>query len=120
MNHGPDKIRSLKRFYIKRVQDLHKEVQVFEEKELMKSLSQSACVPEVLCTCSDESYLGILLNCCLCCSLASILHTPLNESSAKFFAASVVIALEELHQVISVFFFIEQSTYEILYIGFEI
>ncbi|CAN6251208.1 unnamed protein product [Urochloa humidicola] len=45
---GSDKIRSLKRFYIKRVQDLHKEVQVFEEKKLMKSLSQSACVPEVL------------------------------------------------------------------------
>ncbi|KAG2650212.1 hypothetical protein PVAP13_1NG172300 [Panicum virgatum] len=95
---GSDKIRSLKRFYIKRVQDLHKEVQVFEEKELMKSLSQSACVPEVLCTCADQSCLGILLNCCLCCSLASILHTPLNESSAKFFAASVVIAIEELHQ----------------------
>jgi hypothetical protein len=40
--------------------------------------------------------------------LASILHTPLNESSAKFFAASVVVALEELHQVITVLlFFIE-------------
>ncbi|OEL15911.1 Protein phosphatase 2C and cyclic nucleotide-binding/kinase domain-containing protein [Dichanthelium oligosanthes] len=95
---GSDKIRSLRRFYIKRVQDLHKEVQVFEEKDLMKSLSHSTCVPEVLCTCADQSYLGILLNCCLCCSLASILHTPLNESSAKFFAASVVVALEELHQ----------------------
>ncbi|CAN6272307.1 unnamed protein product [Urochloa humidicola] len=95
---GSDKIRSLKRFYIKRVQDLHKEVQVFEEKKLMKSLSQSTCVPEVLCTCADQSYLGILLNCCLCCSLASILHTPLNEPSAKLFAASVVVALEELHQ----------------------
>ncbi|EES04932.1 protein phosphatase 2C and cyclic nucleotide-binding/kinase domain-containing protein [Sorghum bicolor] len=95
---GSDKIRSLKRFYIKRVQDLHKEVQVFEEKDLMKSLSKSTCVPEVLSTCADQSYLGIVLNCCLCCSLASILHTPLNESSAKFFAASVVVALEELHQ----------------------
>ncbi|XP_062218850.1 protein phosphatase 2C and cyclic nucleotide-binding/kinase domain-containing protein isoform X2 [Phragmites australis] len=95
---GSDKIRSLKRFYIKRVKDLHKEVQVFDEKDLMKSLSQSTCVPEVLCTCADQSYLGILLNCCLCCSLASILHTPLNESSAQFFAASVVVALEKLHQ----------------------
>ncbi|KAK3152746.1 hypothetical protein QOZ80_2BG0163000 [Eleusine coracana subsp. coracana] len=95
---GSDKIRTLKRFYIKRVKDLHKEVQVFDEKDLMKSLSESPCVPEVLCTCADQSYLGILLNCCLCCSLASILHTPLNESSAQFFAASVVVALEELHQ----------------------
>jgi serine/threonine protein kinase len=64
----------------------------------MKSLSQSTCVPEVLCTCADQSYLGILLNCCLCCSLASILHAPLNESSARFYAASVVVALENLHQ----------------------
>lgn len=97
--HAPDKIKSLKRFYIKRVKDLHKEAQVFEEKDLMKSLRQSPCVPEVLCTCADQSYLGILLNCCLCCSLASILHTPLNESSAQFYAASVVVALEKLHQV---------------------
>nr|ACN36747.1 unknown [Zea mays] len=37
-------------------------------------------VREVLSTCADQSYLGILLNCCLCCSLASILHTPSNES----------------------------------------
>lgn len=95
---GSDKIKSLKRFYIKRVKDLHKEAQVFEEKDLMKSLRQSPCVPEVLCTCADQSYLGILLNCCLCCSLASILHTPLNESSAQFYAASVVVALEKLHQ----------------------
>jgi hypothetical protein len=93
-------IRTLKRFYINRVKDLRKEVQVFDEKELMKSLSQSPCVPEVLCTCADQSYLGVLLNCCVCCSLASILHTPLNESSAQFFAASVVVAIEELHQVL--------------------
>uniref|UniRef100_A0A0D9VEU9 protein-serine/threonine phosphatase n=1 Tax=Leersia perrieri TaxID=77586 RepID=A0A0D9VEU9_9ORYZ len=95
---GSDKIKSLKRFYINRVKDLHKEAQVFDEKDLMKSLSQSTCVPEVLCTCADQSYLGILLNCCLCCSLASILHSPLNESSARFYAASVVVALEKLHQ----------------------
>uniref|UniRef100_J3LBS7 protein-serine/threonine phosphatase n=1 Tax=Oryza brachyantha TaxID=4533 RepID=J3LBS7_ORYBR len=95
---GSDKIKSLKRFYIKRVKDLHKEAQVTDEKDLMKSLSQSTSVPEVLCTCADQSYLGILLNCCLCCSLASILHTPLNESSARFYAASVVVALENLHQ----------------------
>ncbi|CAM0945848.1 unnamed protein product [Alopecurus aequalis] len=95
---GSDKIKSFKRFYIKRVKDLRKEGQVFQEKNIMKSLSRSACVPEVLCTCADQSYLGILLNCCLCCSLASILNTPLSETSARFYAASVVVALEELHQ----------------------
>ncbi|KAM0869882.1 hypothetical protein ACQ4PT_040389 [Festuca glaucescens] len=95
---GSDKIKSFKRFYIKRVKDLRKEGQVFQEKDIMKSLSQSVCVPEVLCTCADQSYLGILLNCCLCCSLASILNTPLSESSARFYAASVVVALEELHR----------------------
>lgn len=72
---------------------------MFQEKDMMKTLSKSACVPEVLCTCADQSYLGILLNCCLCCSLASILNAPLSESSARFYAASVVVALEELHRV---------------------
>lgn len=95
---GSDKIKSFKRFYIKRVNDLRKEKQVFQEKDMMKTLSKSACVPEVLCTCADQSYLGILLNCCLCCSLASILNAPLSESSARFYAASVVVALEELHR----------------------
>lgn len=76
-----------------------KEAQVLKEKNLIKSLNPSACVPQVLCTCADRTHAGILLNACLACPLASILHTALDESSARFCAASVVIALEDLHKV---------------------
>lgn len=92
-------MRSLKRFSKKRIKELGKEAQVLKEKDLMKSLSPSAGVPQVICTCADQSYVGILLNCCLACSLASIIHTPLDEPSARFCAASIVVALEELHMV---------------------
>ena len=65
----------------------------------MKHMSSAACVPEVLCTCADQMHAGIILNTCLACPLASILHTPLDEQSARFCAASVVTALEDLHEV---------------------
>lgn len=90
---------SLKRFSKQRIKQFGKEAQVLKEKDLMKSLGQSTCMPQILCTCADETYVGILLNTCLACSLASILHMPLDESSAQFCAASVVVALEELHKV---------------------
>ncbi|WOL02195.1 protein phosphatase 2C and cyclic nucleotide-binding/kinase domain-containing protein isoform X2 [Canna indica] len=93
-----DEMRSLKRFSKKRIKELKKEDNVLKEKELIKSLSPSTCVPKVLCTYADESYFGILLDCCLTCSLASVIHSPLDEQSAKFYAASVVVALEELHK----------------------
>jgi len=94
-----DSIRSLKRFSKKKIKELGKEAQVMKERDLMKSLSPSAGLPLVLCTCADQSYFGILLNSCLTCPLASILHSPLDEPSARFFAASVIVALEELHKV---------------------
>lgn len=90
---------SLKRFSKQKVKRLGKEAQVLKEKNLIKSLNPSACVPQVLCTCADRTHAGILLNACLACPLASILHTALDESSARFCAASVVIALEDLHKV---------------------
>lgn len=90
---------TLKRFSKKRINELGKESQVFKEKELMKSLSGSSSVPQVLCTCSDKSYFGILLNSYVACSLSSVLHTPLDELSVRFCAASLVIALKDLHQV---------------------
>lgn len=95
----PDNVLSLKRFSKKVVKKLGKEAQVLKEKDLMKSMSSAACVPQVLCTCADQMHAGILLNTCLACPLASILHTPLDEQSARFCAASVVTALEDLHKV---------------------
>ncbi|WCJ42524.1 Protein phosphatase 2C and cyclic nucleotide-binding/kinase domain-containing protein [Euphorbia peplus] len=89
---------SLKRFSKEKIKKLGKEAQVLKEKNLMKSMNPSACVPQVLCTCADTTHAGILLNARLACPLASILHTALDEPSARFYAASVVIALEDLHQ----------------------
>ncbi|XP_052886767.1 protein phosphatase 2C and cyclic nucleotide-binding/kinase domain-containing protein-like isoform X1 [Gossypium arboreum] len=93
-----EKILSLKRFSKQKVKKLGKEAQVLKEKGLMKSMSSAACMPEILCTCADQMHAGILLNTYLVCPLASILHTPLDEQSARFCAASVVTALEDLHE----------------------
>ncbi|KAF3333162.1 protein phosphatase 2C and cyclic nucleotide-binding/kinase domain-containing protein isoform X1 [Carex littledalei] len=95
---GSDKVRSLKRFSRKKIKELGKEPQVLKEKNLIKNLSETSCTPQILSTCIDQFYLGILLDCHLACSLGSILYTPLDESCARFYAASVVVALEELHQ----------------------
>ncbi|GLT48537.1 hypothetical protein SLA2020_221570 [Shorea laevis] len=93
-----ENVLSLKRFSKKKIKKLGKEEQVLKEKNLMRSLGPSACVPQLLCTCADGMHAGILLNTCLACPLASILHTPLDEQLARFCAASVVIALEDLHK----------------------
>ncbi|KHG17839.1 hypothetical protein F383_00505 [Gossypium arboreum] len=89
---------SLKRFSKQKIKKLGKEAQVLKEKDLMKSMSSAACVPVVLCTCADQMHAAILLKTCLACPLASILHTPLDEQSARFCAASIVTALEDLHE----------------------
>lgn len=95
---GSENMLSLKRFSKQQIKQLGKEAQVLKEKDLLKNLGPSTCVPQLLCTCADQTYVGILLNTCLGCPLASILHTPLDELSARFCAASVVVALEDLHK----------------------
>lgn len=72
---------------------------MLKEKKLMKNIGPSAFVPQVLCTFADQAYAGMLLNTRLACPLASILHKPLDETSARFCAACVVVALEDLHKV---------------------
>lgn len=94
-----DKLLSLKRFSKQKVKKLGKEAQVLKEKNLLKSISHSAHVPQVLSTCVDQSHAGILLNTYIVCPLASILLTPLDEPLARFCAACVVDALEHLHKV---------------------
>ncbi|GJV99632.1 protein phosphatase 2C and cyclic nucleotide-binding/kinase domain-containing protein [Tanacetum coccineum] len=89
---------SLKRFSKQKIKKLGKEEQVLKEKTLIKNVNASPGVPQVLCTCADQSHVGILLNTIISCPIASILHSPLDETSARFCAASVVVALEELHK----------------------
>ncbi|XP_052199818.1 protein phosphatase 2C and cyclic nucleotide-binding/kinase domain-containing protein [Diospyros lotus] len=93
-----ENLLSLKRFLKHKIRSLGKEALVLKEKNLMMSISPSAGVPQVLCTCADQTYAGILLNTRIACPIASILRTPLDEASARFCAASVVTALEALHE----------------------
>ncbi|CAM8923950.1 unnamed protein product [Rhodiola kirilowii] len=94
-----DKLLSLKRFLKPKIKNLGKEAHVLKEKNLMKSLKPSPYIPQVICTCADQIYAGMLLDTCLGCPLASILHTPFDEPTAQFCAALVVSALEDLHMV---------------------
>ncbi|XP_076887527.1 protein phosphatase 2C and cyclic nucleotide-binding/kinase domain-containing protein-like isoform X1 [Bidens hawaiensis] len=89
---------SLKRFSKQKLKKLGKEEQVLKEKQLFKEISASGGVPLVLSTCADRTHVGILLNTIISCPIASILHSPLDEQSARFCAASVVVALEDLHK----------------------
>ncbi|XP_031094178.1 protein phosphatase 2C and cyclic nucleotide-binding/kinase domain-containing protein-like [Ipomoea triloba] len=93
-----DKLLTLKRFSKQAIKKLGKEDQVLKEKDLLKCMSPAACVPQVICTSADHTHAGILLDTCLACSLSSILRNPLDEASARFCAASVVTALEDLHK----------------------
>lgn len=95
-----ENVLTLKRFSKPKVKRLGKESQVLKEKDLIKGMSSSACIPEVLCTFADRVNAGILLNTCLACPLSSILSSPFSESAARFCAASVVTALKDLHKVL--------------------
>lgn len=100
--HLKDKenLLSLKRFSKQKVKKLGKEAQVLKERNLMKNvIKPSAFVPEILCTCVDQTFAAILLNTTLACSISSLLHSPLDESSARFITASLVSALEDIHKV---------------------
>lgn len=95
-----ENLLSLKRFSKQKVKKLGKEAQVLKERNLMKNaIKPSAFVPEVLCTCSDQTYAAILLNTTLACPLSSLLHSPIDEPSARFITASCVSALEDIHKV---------------------
>ncbi|KAK7314428.1 hypothetical protein VNO77_32951 [Canavalia gladiata] len=98
LRDSAENLLTLKRFSKPKVKRLGKESQVLKEKDLMKDISSSACIPQVLCTCADRIYAGILLNTHLACPLSSVLSSPFSESAAQFCAASVVIALQDLHK----------------------
>lgn len=62
-------------------------------------MSLAPFVPRVLSTVADQTHAAILLDTCIACSMTSVIHNGLNENSAQFCAASIVIALEVLHEV---------------------
>ncbi|XP_051148870.1 protein phosphatase 2C and cyclic nucleotide-binding/kinase domain-containing protein [Andrographis paniculata] len=93
-----EKLFSLKRFSKQKVKKLGKEASVLKERSLLMSANQSAFVPRVISTTADRTYAGLLLDTCIACPMTSIILSPLDETSAQFCAASVVIALEGLHK----------------------
>ncbi|CAN1331084.1 Protein phosphatase 2C and cyclic nucleotide-binding/kinase domain-containing protein [Linum perenne] len=95
---GSGKLLSLKRFSKQKIKKLGTEAQVLKEKNLMKNMLPSAFVPQILGICADREHAAIVFNACLACPLSSLLHTALDEPCARFFGASVVVALEDLHK----------------------
>ena len=78
---------------------LGRELQVLQEKSLIRHLRPSLFVPQVISTCADYEHAAMVLNTCLVGPLSLVLCAPLDEISARFIAASVVLALDILHKV---------------------
>ncbi|KAJ7533473.1 hypothetical protein O6H91_13G050700 [Diphasiastrum complanatum] len=95
---GSEQVVSMKRFSRHKVQQLGRETQVCVERSIIEELTPSIYVPQVLQTVSDAKYAAMLLNTCLAGPLSSILTSPLDESSARFLSASIVLALDFLHK----------------------
>ncbi|CAM6004070.1 unnamed protein product, partial [Sphagnum balticum] len=89
---------SMKRFQRQKVQRLGRESQVLLERFIIRRLQPSPFVPHLLATLSDDDSVALVLNCVLAGPLALLLHYPLDEVSARYMAASVVLAIELLHK----------------------
>ncbi|KAJ7549507.1 hypothetical protein O6H91_07G056700 [Diphasiastrum complanatum] len=93
-----EQIVSMKRYSRQKVMQLNREAKVLVEKSIIEGLTPSIYVPQVLRTCIDNNYAALLLNTYLSGTLASILTAPLDEISARYLSASIVLALEFLHK----------------------
>ncbi|CAM6041364.1 unnamed protein product [Sphagnum compactum] len=89
---------SMKRYQRRKVQRLGRENQVLLERALFENLRPSPYVPHLLATPISSDSVALVLNCVLAGPLDTVLHSPLDEDSARFIAASVVLAIELLHK----------------------
>jgi serine/threonine protein kinase len=89
---------SMKRYQRRKVQRLGRENQVLLERDLFENLRPSPYVPHLLATPISSDSVALVLNCVLAGPLDSVLHSPLDEDSTRFVAASVVLAIELLHK----------------------
>ena len=90
---------SMKRYEKRKVQRLGRENQVLQERALFQQLRPSPFVPHLLATPIDSDSVALVLNCVLAGPLELLLRSPLDERSARFIIANVVLALELLHKV---------------------
>ncbi|CAK9194927.1 unnamed protein product [Sphagnum troendelagicum] len=89
---------SMKRYQRRKVQRLGRENQVLLERALFENLRPSPYVPHLLATPISSDSVALVLNCVLAGPLDIVLHSPLDEDSTRFLAASVVLAIELLHK----------------------
>lgn len=94
-----DDVISMKRYQRRKVQRLGREGQVLLERTLFKQLRPSPFVPHLLATPIDSDNVALVLNCVLAGPLELLLRSPLDENSARFLVANVVLAVELLHKV---------------------
>jgi cGMP-dependent protein kinase 2 len=93
-------ILSMKRYQRRKVQRLGREGQVLLERSFFKHLRPSPFVPHLLATPIDSDSVALVLNCVLAGPLELLLRSPLDEHSARFIAANVILAIELLHKAL--------------------
>lgn len=98
LRKGSNTVVSMKRYSKRKLKLLGREAQVLQEKALIRHLHPSLFVPQVISTCADTEHAAIVLNTCLVGPLSLVLCAPLDECSARFIAASAVLALDLLHK----------------------
>ncbi|GAQ83023.1 AGC (cAMP-dependent, cGMP-dependent and protein kinase C) kinase family protein [Klebsormidium nitens] len=89
---------SLKRFSKPRVAAHQRQAQVLRERSLVLSLAPSVFIPGLLCRTSDALSVGMVLQARLAGPLVALLPDDVSEATAQFYAAGVVLALEQLHR----------------------
>mmetsp|Transcript_35411 Transcript_35411/g.77332 ORF Transcript_35411/g.77332 Transcript_35411/m.77332 type:complete len:1057 (-) Transcript_35411:770-3940(-) len=89
----------LKNWGIERVVSTKRQNQVIKEHNIHLGLSPAPpIIPNVLTTFKDDTSLSLLCNSHITCNLDTLLNgTPFTEPTAAFYAASIVCALEHLH-----------------------
>lgn len=88
----------LKRWSKAKVHKLGRSLHTLRERALLKSLNPSPFVPDLVTTVSSSSHVGLLFQARLGAPLSLLLQEPLAEGAARFIAASIVLALQLLHQ----------------------
>jgi len=82
---------------VSKASELGRQGQVMRAREISRSMAPSVYVPSVLRSYKDNRVLAELVYTHALCTMDAIVHEPLSEASAKYYAASAVLAMEHLH-----------------------
>mmetsp|Transcript_10771 Transcript_10771/g.14668 ORF Transcript_10771/g.14668 Transcript_10771/m.14668 type:complete len:1045 (+) Transcript_10771:197-3331(+) len=88
----------LKTWGLKKVEEAKRQTQVMKEHNIQLGLSPAPpIIPNVVKTFKDDVSVSLLMHSTIVCSFDAVLQEPLSEGAASFYAASLVLALEHLH-----------------------